>query len=93
MSCSLRITGGTISCPKIRNVNLSHYRLYSANSIKLSKLAFWPTSDESIKLVWGTMESSIEIPQKFRNGSAFGPRNPTLESSFTSKGTQNTNLK
>ena len=38
-----------------------------------------------------TVESSIEIPQKIKNGSAFWPSNPT--SGNISKETQNTNLK
>ena len=38
-----------------------------------------------------TVESSMKIPQKFLNGSAFQPSYPT--SGNISKGTQNTNLK
>ena len=38
-----------------------------------------------------TVESSVEIYQKIKNGSAFWPSNPTSEN--MSKGTQNTNLK
>ena len=38
-----------------------------------------------------TVESSMEIPQKIKNGSAFWPRIPTSEN--ISEGTQNTNLK
>ena len=38
-----------------------------------------------------TVESSMEIPQKIKNGPAFRPSNPT--SGNISKGTQNTNLK
>ena len=38
-----------------------------------------------------TVESSVEITQKIKNGSAFWPSNPTLEN--ISKETQNTNLK
>ena len=38
-----------------------------------------------------TVESSMKIPQKIKNGSAFSPRNPT--SGNVSKGTQNTNWK
>ena len=37
------------------------------------------------------VESSMEIPQKIKNGPAFRPSNPT--SGNISKGTQNTNLK
>ena len=38
-----------------------------------------------------TVESSVEIPQKIKNGSAFWPSNPTSRN--ISKGTQNTNSK
>ena len=38
-----------------------------------------------------TVESSMEIPQKIKNGSAFQPSDPT--SGNISKGTQNTNSK
>ena len=38
-----------------------------------------------------TVESSMRLPQKIKNGSAFWPSNPT--SGYVSKGTQNTNLK
>ena len=38
-----------------------------------------------------TVESSMEIPQKIKNGTAFWPGNPT--SGNVSKGTQNTNVK
>ena len=38
-----------------------------------------------------TVESSMEITQKIKNGFAFWPSYPTSEN--TSKGTQNTNLK
>ena len=38
-----------------------------------------------------TMESSMEIPQKIKNGSSFWPSDPT--SGNISKGPQNTNLK
>ena len=38
-----------------------------------------------------TVESSMEIPQKNKNGTAFRPSYPT--SGNTSKGTQNTNSK
>ena len=38
-----------------------------------------------------TVESSVELPQKIKNGSAFWPSDPT--SWNISKGTQNTNLK
>ena len=38
-----------------------------------------------------TVESSIEIPQKIKNGTAFWPSDPTSGNIF--KGTQNTNLK
>ena len=38
-----------------------------------------------------TVESSMEIPQKIKNESAFLPSNPT--SGNISEGTQNTNLK
>ena len=38
-----------------------------------------------------TMESSMEIPQKIKNGSAFSSSDPT--SGNISKGTQNTNSK
>ena len=38
-----------------------------------------------------TVESSMEIPQKIKNGSAFWPSHPT--SGNISKGIQNTNLK
>ena len=38
-----------------------------------------------------TVERSMEIPQKIKNGSAFWPSNPT--SGNTSEETQNTNLK
>ena len=38
-----------------------------------------------------TVESSMEIPQKIKNGSAFCPSDPT--SRTTSKGNPNTNLK
>ena len=37
-----------------------------------------------------TVESSMEIPQTIKNGSAFSPRNPTSGNIY--KGTQNTNL-
>ena len=37
------------------------------------------------------VESSMEIPQKIKNGSAFCPSDPT--SANISEGTQNTNLK
>ena len=37
------------------------------------------------------MESSVEVHQKVKNGSAFWPSNPT--SGNISEGTQNTNLK
>ena len=37
-----------------------------------------------------TVESSMEIPPKIKNGSAFWPRNPTSEN--ISEGTQNINL-
>ena len=39
----------------------------------------------------GTVESSMEIPQQIKNGSAF--QLSYLTSGNTSKGTQNTNLK
>ena len=38
-----------------------------------------------------SMESSVKIPQKIKNRSAFSPSNPT--SGNISEGTQNTNLK
>ena len=38
-----------------------------------------------------TVESSIEIPQKIKNGSALWPNNPTFRN--ISEGTQNTNSK
>ena len=38
-----------------------------------------------------SVESSMEIPQKIKNGSAFWRRNPTSRN--VSKGTQNTNSK
>ena len=38
-----------------------------------------------------TVESSMEMPQKIKNGSVFLPSDPTSEN--ISKGTQNTNLK
>ena len=38
-----------------------------------------------------TVESSVETPQKVKNGSAFWPSGPT--SGNISEGTQNTNLK
>ena len=38
-----------------------------------------------------TVESSMEIPQKIKNGSAFSPSNPT--SGNISKGNQNSNSK
>ena len=38
-----------------------------------------------------TVESSVEIPQKIKNGSAFQPTYPT--SGNTSEGTQNNNWK
>ena len=38
-----------------------------------------------------TVDSSVQIRQKFKNGSAFQPHNPT--SGNISEGTQNTNLK
>ena len=38
-----------------------------------------------------TVESSMEIPQKSKNGSAFSPSSPT--SGNICEGTQNTNLK
>ena len=38
-----------------------------------------------------TLERSMEIPQKIKNGSAFQPSYPTSES--VSEGTKNTNLK
>ena len=38
-----------------------------------------------------TVESSMEIPQKIKNGSAFSPRDPT--SGNISEGTQNTDSK
>ena len=44
-----------------------------------------------IKIGVATVESSMEIPQKIKNGSAFWPRIPTSEN--ISEGTQNTNLK
>ena len=37
------------------------------------------------------IESSMELPQKIKNGTAFWPSNPTSEN--ISKETQNTNLK
>ena len=43
------------------------------------------------RLVQPTVESSMEIPQKIKNGSAFQPSDPT--SGNISKGTQNTNSK
>ena len=42
-------------------------------------------------LVAATVESSMEIPQKIKNGSAFRPSYPT--SGNIPKGTQNTNSK
>ena len=38
-----------------------------------------------------TAESSIEVPQKIKNGSAFRPSNPTSRN--IPEGSQNTNLK
>ena len=38
-----------------------------------------------------TVENSMEIPQKIKNGSAFWPSDPT--SGYIAKGTQNTNSK
>ena len=39
----------------------------------------------------GTVESSMEVPQKIKNGFAFWPRDPTSGNIY--EGTQNTNLK
>ena len=44
-----------------------------------------------IQIVAATMKSSMEIPQKIKNGSAFHPTYPT--SGNICEGTQNTNLK
>ena len=44
-----------------------------------------------LQTVAATVESSVEISQKIKNGSDFRPSNPTSETIF--EGTQNTNLK
>ena len=55
----------------------------------------WKKGNPGALLVWmqigaATMESSMEIPQKIKNVSAFWPSNPTSEN--ISEGTQNINL-
>ena len=44
-----------------------------------------------MKIDAATVESSMDIPQKIKNGSSFWPSDPT--SGNISKGTQNTNSK
>ena len=57
----------------------------SVPTVKCLILVFWFSIHTSAK------ESSVEIPQKIRDGSAFWPSN--LTSGNLSKGTQNSNLK
>ena len=81
---------------QIKTTMRSHYTSVRMGIIKQVLARMWRKGNPFALLVGtqtgaATMKSSIEIPWKIKNGSAFWPSDPTFGN--ISKRTQNTNLK